>query len=350
MSNAADEGSTSGEKTQRRAVSFAGFSAASARSAASFTSRSTSAAICSSSSCRRQALGEQAPLEEANRVAHRLGLALRRRSVQPLVVGQRVRVGPDDLGVDQRRPAPLARVRHRLLQDALALREVGAVDRQQQQVGERHDNLGEVAARRLDFTRDGDGVAVVLDEIHDGQSLAARRVQRFPELAFGGGALARRHVDHLVRVVARLAIRDVGEALIEAAGLGAADRLQVLRARRAALRHDVQALVPPVRRHLTAAGCRIVPGADRLEQHLVGRDAQRQAQGPVAVVGEEPVVRRPKCGRRRHQHRLVPGSADLEEDPALVLQLDLPVIQLAGQDHPAPRVGHRGCMHGTTRQ
>ena len=49
--------------------------------------------------------------KHANRIALGLGLALLRRLVQLLVVRERVRVGPDDVRVHERRAAPLARVR-----------------------------------------------------------------------------------------------------------------------------------------------------------------------------------------------------------------------------------------------
>ena len=317
-------------------MSLAGFSAASARSAAWFTSRSASAATCASSasvaspppsSCRsRMPIGSRAA--SASRSAGRL--------VQPLVVGQRVRIRPDDLCVNERRAAPLARMGDGLLEHPPAGQEVGPVHRQDQQAGERRHDLREIAARRLDFPRHRDGVAVVLDEIDNRQPLAAGRIQRFPELALGRRAFARRDVDDLVRVMASLAIRDVGDALVESPGLGAADSLQALRAGRAALRHDVQTLVSPVRRHLAASRRRVVAGPHGLEQHLVRRDAQRQAECPIAVIGKEPVVGRTQHRSRSHEDRLMAGAADLEEDPALVLELDLLVVQFAGQHHPAP--------------
>ena len=102
-----------------------------------------------------------------DRIAPRFGLALLRRLVQPLVVGQRVRVRPDDLGVHERRlalaPHPLDRLAHR----AIAGEEVGAVAAQHLQVRERLDQPRDVAARRLHFDRHRDRVAVVLDEIQD---------------------------------------------------------------------------------------------------------------------------------------------------------------------------------------
>ncbi len=210
---------------------------------------------------------------------------------------------------------------------------------------ERPDDHRDIAARRRDFLRHRDRVAVVLHEVDDRQALAARGVERFPELALGGGPFAERDVGDLVRVVPRLAAGNVGEAVVEAAGLGAADRVKALRARGAALGDDVDALVAPVRGHLPAARGRVVLRADGLQQHLVRRDAEGEAERPVTVVGEEPVVAGPERARRRDEHRLVPGAADLEEDLALVLELDLLVVQLSRQDHPAI-----GCEQGGTRR
>ena len=61
----------------------------------------------------------------------------------------------------------------------------------------------------------------------------------------------------------------------------------------------------PVARHLAAARCRVVRGANRFEEHLGGRDPQREGQGAVAVVGKEPVVRGPQRVRETEQEGLV---------------------------------------------
>ena len=66
-----------------------------------------------------------------------------------------------------------------------------------------------------------------------------------------------------------LAIGNVGDALEHHAGFAGADRLQALRAGGAALRGNVEAAVAPVRRHLAAAGIRIVFRAHRRQQHFL---------------------------------------------------------------------------------
>ena len=56
--------------------------------------------------------------------------------------------------------------------------------------------------------------------------------------------------------------------------LGAPDGVQELRPGRRGRGHDVERRVPPVARHLAAAGRGIGRGADRLVEHLGRRDAQ----------------------------------------------------------------------------
>ena len=97
----------------------------------------------------------------------------------------------------------------------------------------------------------------------------------------------------------------------------------------------LSALVAPVRRHLTAARTGIEAAADGREQHLERRDAELQAQGAIAIVREEPVVRRLQREAGGDLDRLVAGAADLEEDLALLFELDLLVVELARQQHEA---------------
>ena len=334
VSKSADVGSTSGEKTHRRAVSLGPRGGERPRGRL-FDLALDSLPHLIQVGRGRDAVGRQPPVHDANRIAGRLRLPLRRRLVEPLVVGQRMRVRPDDLGVDERRTLTGASVSDGLPHHPEALGEVGAVDGEDLKGGERPHDPGDVATGGGHLLRDRDGVPVVLHEIDDGQPLAAGRIERLPELAFRRRALTERDVDDFVGVLARVTAGDVRQPLIQPAGLGAADRLQALRAGRAPLGDDVQALVAPVRRHLPAARRRVVARTHRLEQHLVRRHAEREAEGPIAVVGEEPVVGRAQRERGRHQHGLVPGAADLEEDAALVLELDFLVVQLPRQEHPA---------------
>ena len=97
-------------RRQSSAVSFAGFGAASAASAASLISRvdlgrHRREIVVGGEAVRAEELGEA-----RDRIAPRFGLALRRRLVELLVVGQRVRVGADDVRVDERGPLRRAHV------------------------------------------------------------------------------------------------------------------------------------------------------------------------------------------------------------------------------------------------
>ena len=60
-----------------------------------------------------------------------------------------------------------------------------------------------------------------------------------------------------------------------------------------------------------------------------------ETERAVAVVGKEPVVAAAQVRAGGDEHRLVPGAADLEECLALVLELDLLVVDLPRQEHGA---------------
>ena len=176
-----------------------GTAATSAASAAAFTSRSTSSrsAASSSSVAMPSAISRR---REGDAAGSRRASSSRSaaRAVDRLVVGERVRVGADDLGVDEGRPAAGTAVGHRLAHDGEAGQRVAAVHLADQQVGERAHQLRDAAARGLHLDRHRDRVAVVLDEVEDGQLAVAGGVEALPELALGGRALAGRAVDDLV--------------------------------------------------------------------------------------------------------------------------------------------------------
>jgi hypothetical protein len=92
-----------------------------------------------------------------------------------------------------------------------------------------------------------------------------------------------------------------------------------------------------MRRHLPAAGVGVVFRADRAQQHLERRHAEHEAQGTVAVIRIEPVVRRFQVQASSNQYGLVSGTADLKEDQALVFELDFLVIEFPRQQHGAVR-------------
>src|SRR5213079_1135364 len=91
----------------------------------------------------------------------------------------------------------------------------------------------------------------------------------------------------------------------------------------------------PVRRHLAAAGTRVVLRADGAQEHLERRHAERETERAIAVVREEPVVARFERHAGRDEHAFMARAADLEEDQALVLELNLLVVELPREDHRA---------------
>ena len=95
--------------------------------------------------------------------------------------------------------------------------------------------------------------------------------------------------------------------------------------------------MPPVRRHLPPATRGIVLRSDRRQQHFERRHAERQAERPIPIVGEEPVVAGTEIQSGGHEDGFVPGAADLEERLALVLELNLLVVQLSRQEHETVR-------------
>ena len=89
----------------------------------------------------------------------------------------------------------------------------------------------------------------------------------------------------------------------------------------------------PVGGHLAAAAGRVGGRADGLQQHVVGRNAEGQAERAVAIVGEEPVVAGTQGQGSADLQRLMAGAGDLEEDLLLALEQDLAVVDAAGEKH-----------------
>src|SRR5207248_4908696 len=158
-------------------------------------------------------------------------------------------------------------------------------------------------------------------------------VERFPELAFRGRALAERHVGQLVAV--RGASRQVRAPSDVARRLRAADRGQALAGGHGRLAHDVESGRSPMAGHLPAARCRVGRRPDRLHQHLERRDPERQREGAIAVVGEEPVVAGAQGASEAEQQRLVSRARDLEERAVLLAKRDLTVVAEARHEREA---------------
>ncbi len=246
------------------------------------------------------------------------------------------------MAVNERRTLAGANVIDRGLERCIADDGIGAVDFVEMEVGESLDQLADVAARRAHFHRHRNGVLVIFDQVQHGQLQVRRGVQRLPELAFAGGAIAAGDVNHFVAVelyILELAIiaagllRGLRIAIEIASRFGAAHGLQKLRSRRRRLGHDVQLLVSPVRRHLPSAGVGIVGRAYGFQQLLVRRHAQGKAERAVAIVGIEPVVAGAQHHSGGNQQRFVSRARDLKEDLLLALEQDLAVVDPARHVH-----------------
>ena len=94
-----------------------------------------------------------------------------------------------------------------------------------------------------------------------------------------------------------------------------------------------QIAVAPVRGHLPAAARLVVARSDAREKHRERRDAEREAQRAIAVVRVEPVVAGAKRQAGRDEDGFVARAADLEIDEALILELDLLVVDAPRQQH-----------------
>ncbi len=103
-------------------------------------------------------------LQLGDGIAQGVGFALGRGAIEPVVVGERVGVGADAVAVDQGRSVAGAAVGHGGLEGVQAGHGIGAVDLGKVEVGEVGDQARDVAAGRVHFDRNADGVAVVFDD------------------------------------------------------------------------------------------------------------------------------------------------------------------------------------------
>src|SRR5215469_2693069 len=91
----------------------------------------------------------------------------------------------------------------------------------------------------------------------------------------------------------------------------------------------------PVGRHLAAAGRRVVLGAYTFEEHFVRRDAEDERERAITIVGISPIVAWLQREASSDEYPLVAGSADLEVNFVLALELDLPVVETTREEHRA---------------
>ena len=211
----------------------------------------------------------QEPGEERHGVALRLLLTHFLRLIKPLVVGKRMRIRTHHVGVNQRRPFALPHVFNRLARRLVTLGKIRAVAFERQQMGKTPDQAGNLPSRRLHVDGYGDGVAVVLHHVKDGELSAASVIQRLPEFTFARGAIAQGDVSNLVIVKTGSEFRRFLNVREIPACFCRAHRMQDARSRGARAGHDVQFLRTPMRRHLPAATGGVILGAHGSEQHFV---------------------------------------------------------------------------------
>ena len=246
------------------------------------------------------------------------------------------------MAVHKRRAVAGADMLDGAAQGGKAFEKVGAVALLKVEVGEVCHQRTDVAARRLVLDRDGDGVAVVLDDIEQRKLALGSRVDRLPELALRGGPFSAGDVGDLVGVmlhILELAIiaihfgvgcRVTGEV---EPGLGTAHGLQKLGSGGRRGGEDIVLAAAPVRRHLAATGCRIGGSTDGLQEHGFRGHTQGEAQGAVAIVGEKPVVTGAQIGGGGQQQGFMSGTGDLKENLLLAFEHDFAVIDAPRKIH-----------------
>src|ERR1035438_2304255 len=121
-------------------------------------------------------------------------------AVQALIVGQGVRIGTNDVRMDERRTIAGAAMLGGAPESGIGDDRIGAVYFFEMEVGESGDQARDVAAGGLHFNRDGDGVLVILDAEDHRQTAVGSGIERLPEFAFARGAIAERDVGDFVTV------------------------------------------------------------------------------------------------------------------------------------------------------
>src|SRR5262252_2986592 len=117
----------------------------------------------------QDALADEQVAEPLNRVSGRLVDALLLGTVERFVVRLRMRVRPDDVGVNQRGASAFAGVSDGAAESLVTGQKVGPVALLDVQARERRDQPRDAPAGGLDFHRDRDRVPVVFDQVQNRQ-------------------------------------------------------------------------------------------------------------------------------------------------------------------------------------
>ena len=238
----------------------------------------------------------------------------------------------DDPRVHKGRAFAGADVVEGFLQSAEGLFVVAAVTLHDLEIGEGAGERSDGPTGRLVLHRDRDCVSVVLDQEQDRQPPERRAVQRLPEFALAGRAVAAADENDPVPLRGR---RESGNPVAAQVALrvGRSDRVEELCPHATRVHGQTERSLREVRGHLPPAGGRIrrrPPGSGELFDR---RESQPGGKGPVPVVGEHPVGLRPQQRSRRRGDRFVPGGTDLEERLVLPFESDFPEIDLPGGEH-----------------
>src|SRR6266849_8490786 len=154
-----------------------------------------------------------------------------------------MRIRPRDVRVDQRGAQALAAVVGGAFASRITLERLRAVALLNMQPGKTSDQFRDASARGLHFHGNGNGIAVVFDQIQERKFLAASRVQGLPEFSLARRAVSAGNIYDLFRIVAdgvaerrllRLLER-VREFSIVERGLRCANGFEKLRASRRGL-------------------------------------------------------------------------------------------------------------------
>ena len=270
--------------------------------------------------------GERAGLEEAraeavDRVVARPLLDLGARAVAAVVVARGVGDEAVGLGLDQLRAVAAARLLHAPAHLLVDGEDVVAVDGRGGDVVAA-GALGDVADGHLLLAGLGDRVAVVLAEEDHGQLVDGGEVHGLVEVALRGGALA--EVDD----------RDLVQPS-QFRGVGDAGGVRQVGGDHAGAGDDALLGEGPVVGHLASARVGVVGLREEVEHDLLGAHAEHDHHAGVAVVGQHPVDASLEGVGGADLGGLVAGAGHGERGPALAVEDQHAVVELAREQHVA---------------
>ena len=262
---------------------------------------------------------EEARAEAVDRVVARPLLDLGARAVAAVVVARGVGDEAVGLRLDQLRAVAAAQLLDAPAHLLVDGEDVVAVDGRGLDVVAA-GALGDVADGHLLLAGLGDGVAVVLAEEDHGQLVDGGEVERLVKVALGGGALAEVDDGDLVQPS-------------QLRGVGDAGGVRQVGGDHAGAGDDALLGEGPVARHLASARVGVVGLGEEAEHDLLGAHAEHDHDARVAVVGQHPVDALLERVGGADLCRLVAGAGDREGGPALAVEDEHAVVDLAREQH-----------------